>query len=195
MSHHDRSPRDRAEAWPVVESQDLWRSRDPFAIRRDTLTSPDGGEPFTRVVVEHPGASIVLALDEDDQVLVVEQYRHVTGRRLVELPAGLLDVPGEDPLVCAQRELLEEAGYAARDWSHLLSVLSSPGLISEIQHIYVARDLTHVPDRGGFKLEHEEALMTVSWVPFDDLLQACWGGSVQDAPLVLAVMAYALRHR
>ncbi|MFT4010163.1 MAG: NUDIX hydrolase [Nocardioidaceae bacterium] len=186
---------DQPEAWPVVESQDIWRGAAPFAVRRDTLTSPEGSAPFSRVVVEHPGASIVLALDEDDRVLVVEQYRHVTGRRLVELPAGLLDVPGEDPLVCAQRELLEEAGYAAREWSHLLSVFSSPGLIGEIQHIYVARDLTEVPDRGGFELEHEEAAMTVSWVPFDDLLQACWEGRVQDSPLVLAVMAYALRHR
>jgi ADP-ribose pyrophosphatase len=123
----------------------------------------------------------------------VQQYRHAARTRFVELPAGLLDVEGEDPLAAARRELLEEAALVADRWSHLLTSYSSPGVSQERVVTYLARDLTHVPDRGGFALEHEEADMTVLWVPVAELLDGVLAGRLTDAPLALAVMAYVLR--
>ena len=186
---------DRPESWPVRSSTDVLRGGAPFSVRRDEVGVPGSDETFSRVIIEHPGAVIILALDDQERVLVLKQYRHAVGSRLVELPAGLLDVPGEDPLVAARRELLEEAGLVAEEWEHLSSLHSSPGFTDECIHTYLARGLRDVPDRGGFQLEHEEADMTVHWVPVPELLDAVLAGRVADAPLAIAVLAYALRQR
>ena len=132
---------DTAESWPVTSSTDLHRDDWLVALRADTVTTPDGGEGFRRLVIEHPGAAMVLAVDDDERVHVQTQYRHPVQQRLVELPAGLCDVPGEDPLEVARRELLEEAALEATDWRHLLSTWSSPGLTNERMHVYLARGL------------------------------------------------------
>ena len=143
----------------MTASEDLYRGGAPFAVRSDRLHHPDDPtEEFDRVVVEHPGASVVLAVDAEERVLVVRQYRHPAGHRLVELPAGLLDQPGEDPEEAARRELVEEAGYEAVSWTLLASTYSSPGVTSEVIHLYLARDL-QVADRGDFEAAHEEADM------------------------------------
>ena len=142
--------------------------------------------------VEHPGAVVVLAVDDQDRALVLRQYRHPARMRIVELPAGLLDQPDEDPLVAARRELLEEGALEAEEWTHLSTVHSSPGISDERIMIYLARGLREVPDRGGFVLEHEEADMTLDWVPLADLLQAVRAGRVTDAPVVIALLTYAL---
>jgi 8-oxo-dGDP phosphatase len=184
---------DSAESWPVVDVEPVWNGPAPFSIRRDIVTAPaHPDEKFGRLVVEHPGATVILAVDEQERALVVEQYRHPVGMRLVELPAGLLDVPGEDPLVAAKRELLEEGAHTADEWTHLLNVYPSPGLSSEIHVLYLATGLHEVPDRGGFQLHHEEADMTVHWVPVDELLLGVREGRITDGPLALAVMAYRL---
>jgi len=186
---------DEPASWPVRSSVDILRGGAPFAVRRDEVTVPGGEETFSRVIIEHPGAVIVLAVDDEERVLVLKQYRHAVQSRLVELPAGLLDVPGEDPLVAARRELLEEAGLEAEEWERLTSLHSSPGFTDECIHSYLARGLRDVPDRGGFQLEHEEADMTVHWVPVAELLDGVLAGRVTDAPLAVAVLAYALRRR
>jgi ADP-ribose pyrophosphatase len=184
---------DAVESWPVHGSEDVWRGGAPFAVRRDQVSLPSGGEQFGRVVVEHPGAVVVLALDEHDRALVLRQYRHPIERRMVELPAGLLDVPGEDPLVAAQRELLEEAGVEAGHWTHLSSMHTSPGISAERIEIYLAQGLRPVPDRGGFEPHHEEADMSVHWVPFADLLDAFLERRLTDGPMAVAVLAHAVR--
>lgn len=182
---------DRPESWPVHEVEQVWRGGAPFAVRLDTLAAPARpDETFSRLVVEHPGAVIILALDEQDRALVLEQYRHPVTARLVELPAGLLDVEGEDPLVAAQRELREEALMVAERWTHLLTTYSTPGISSERIHYYLAEGLSEASDRGDFEPEHEEADMTVSWVPVVELLQAVRDGRVQDGPLAQALLAY-----
>lgn len=183
---------DRPEHWPVHESFDVWRGSAPFAVRRDVVSMPDGSATFERVVVEHPGAVVVLALDDSDRALVLRQYRHPAGMRCVELPAGLLDEPGEDPVEAARRELLEEGAHEAEHWSRLCVLHSSPGLSNERVEVYLARGLTEVPDRGGFTLHHEEADMTLHWVPVDDLVAGALAGDLTDAPLVAAVLAYRL---
>lgn len=186
---------DAAESWPVVESTDLHRDHWVMALRSDRITRPEGGEPFRRLVLEHPGAAVVLAVDDEERVLCLRQYRHPAQRRFVELPAGLIDAEGEDPVDVARRELREETAYAAEDWRPLATAYSSPGISAEVIHYFLARGLTPV-DRGDFELEHEEADMEVLWIPVEELVAAALAGQVGDAPLVLAVLAYdALRRR
>ncbi len=180
---------DVAENWPVETSTDLFREELPFALRSDVVRRP--GHPdedaFTRVVLEHPGAVVVLAVDRDERVLCLRQYRHPAGQRMVELPAGLLDVSGEEPQAAAERELLEEAGLRAGSWTSLGSAYSSPGISGEVVHYFLARDL-EAADRGDFVASHEEADMEVMWVPFAELLAATLDGRVHDAPVMIAVL-------
>lgn len=185
----DGAAADAAESWPVEGSEDLYRSGIPFALRADTVRRPgaDDEAPFTRVVLEHPGAVVVLALDDDERVLCLRQYRHPVARRMLELPAGLLDQEGEDPREAAVRELREEAGLEAEEWTPLTTVYSSPGISSELIHHFVARGLREV-GRGDFEPAHEEADMETLWVPFADLEAACLAGDVQDAPVLIAVL-------
>jgi 8-oxo-dGTP pyrophosphatase MutT (NUDIX family) len=180
---------DTVEEWPVIGSEDLYRGGAPFAVRSDRLHHPDHGpdDAFARIVVEHPGAAVVLAVDDQDRVLVVVQYRHPAGRRFVELPAGLLDKPGEDPQEAARRELLEETGFEAARWTRLGSTWSSPGITAELIHLYLAQGLDPA-DRGDFEPAHEEADMHLYWLPLADLLDGVLSGRIADAPLVNAVL-------
>lgn len=185
---------DRPESWPVVASRDLHRDAWVMALRSDSITRPGASdeESFDRLVLEHPGAVIVLALDEQDRVFCLRQYRHPAQARLVELPAGLCDVDGEDPEQVARRELVEEAGLEAGEWTHLTSTWSSPGITAEVMHFFLARALSPA-DRGDFEAHHEEADMETFWVPFADLLDAVVEGRVTDGPLVLAVLLAHVR--
>ena len=180
---------DVAESWPVVRSTDLHRDDWVMALRADLISSPShpDGEPFRRLVLEHPGAAVVLAVDDDEQVVCVSQYRHPAQHRFVELPAGLCDEDGEDPLEVAKRELQEEVQLGADEWTHLTSAYSSPGISSEQIHYYLARGL-HDLARGDFELAHEEADMEVFRVPFAELLDAVLTGRVTDAPIIIAVL-------
>jgi 8-oxo-dGDP phosphatase len=180
---------DRPEEWPVVRSRDLHRDTWVVAFREDWLRRPGHpeDEPFKRLVLEHPGAVVIVAVDDDQRVFCLWQYRHPAGRRFLELPAGLLDVAGEDPLDTARRELLEEAGLEATDWTRLTSTYSSPGISSEVLHYFVARGLS-TADRGDFVLAHEEAEMETGWVPAAELVAAAVDGSLGDAPTVIALL-------
>ena len=140
-----------------------------------------------RDVVVHPGAVGVVALD-GDQVLLVTQYRHPVGRRLDELPAGLLDVAGEPGLLAAQRELIEEAGYQADRWDVLVDVLTSPGMTDESIRIYLARDLR--PCARDVQ-EHEELEMTSRWLPLSEAVSLALSGALENAAAVIGVLAAA----
>jgi ADP-ribose pyrophosphatase len=141
-------------------------------------------------VLEHPGSAVVVALDDDGRVFCLRQYRHAARRRFVELPAGLCDVDGEDPLAVARRELREEAGLEAGEWVRLATTYPSPGISAEVMHFFLARDLA-VADRGDFVAQHEEADMEAFWVDFDDLRAAALDGRLQDAPMVLGLLLVA----
>jgi 8-oxo-dGTP pyrophosphatase MutT (NUDIX family) len=179
--------RDVPEAWPVTSTRDIYRDDWVMALRLDDLHAPGDHRVFSRLVLEHPGAVIVLALDDDRRVYCLWQYRHPARRRFVELPAGLLDAEGEDPVDAARRELSEEAGLEAREWIRLGSTWSSPGIIGEVMHFYLARGIRHLPDLD-FERRHEEAEMSGGWVPVDDLVEAVLDGRVGDGPLVQAVL-------
>lgn len=186
--------RDVPESWPVESSADLHRDAWVLALRSDRVRRPGDHDEaaFRRLVVEHPGAAVVLAVDEQDRVLCLRQYRHPAQARLVELPAGVIDHPGEDPEQVARRELREEAALQAERWTHLLSTWSSPGYSAEKIHYYLAEGLA-VADRGAFVLEHEEADLEEVWVPFGELVDAVLSGEVADGPVVQAVLALQVR--
>ena len=184
---------DRPEDWPVVESRDLHRGDWVVALRSDRIRHPDqpDGETFKRIILEHPGAVVVLAIDDQDRAVCLSQYRHAARQRFIELPAGVID-SDEEPLEVGRRELREETGLEAGEWTHLLSAYSSPGYSAEMIHYYLARDLREV-GRGDFVLAHEEADMELFRVPFAELLDAVLSGAVRDAPVALAVLAAQVR--
>jgi len=174
-----------------VESTETVFSGRVFAVRKDQVAMP-GGTSSQRDVVVHPGAVGVVALDEHGRVLLVEQYRHPVGRRLVELPAGLLDVDGEPGLAAAKRELGEEAGAGADTWHVLVDALTSPGMTDESIRIYLARDV-HEVERDV--QQHEESEMTASWVPLQDTVAQVLAGQIENAMACLGVLAAAEAER
>jgi ADP-ribose pyrophosphatase len=171
--------------FPVAESRDIYRGR-VMAVRADQVEMP-GGRLATREIVEHYGAVAIAALDADNRLAVIDQYRHAVRRRLCELPAGLLDVPGEDPAVTAARELAEEAGLAATEWSVLLDVVPSPGFTDESVRVYLARGLSEVdrPDPG----DDEEADLSSGWLPITEAVAGVFTGEIVNAVSVAAVLA------
>lgn len=181
---------DHAVGWPVLDHEVLATGRVCDFVN-DTVEAPDG-QTFRRQYVTHPGAVAIIALDEEDRVVVVRQYRHPVGMVLVEPPAGLLDVEGEDPLDAAARELAEEAMLAAEDWRVLVDVATSPGGCAETLRIYLARGLSPAPRPEGFVPVDEEVHMSVSREPLDDLVEAILAGHCQSPSLVAGVTALAL---
>lgn len=171
----------------VVSSTPVFGGR-VWSVHRDLVAMPDG-ETGIREVVVHPGAVAVVALrgtGAETEVLLVTQYRHPVRRRLDELPAGLLDVDGEPALAAAQRELAEEAGYAAARWDVLLDLLTSPGFTDEAVRIFLARDVSPCErDVQG----HEEAEMSARWLPLAAAVQAALAGELENASAVSGVLA------
>jgi len=186
---------DRPASWPVVGTRDLHRDDWVVVVREDVVTRPGHpDERFARLSIEHPGAVVVLAVDDEERVLCLRQYRHTTQHEFVELPAGLRDATDEPPIETAKRELREEAELAASSWQLLLSTFPSAGITSEVHDIFLARGLTY-EHRGDFAMVHEEAEMEVFWVPMAELLDAVLDGRVRQGPLAQAVLAYDVLKR
>lgn len=186
---------DRPGSWPVVASEQVWQGSWIVALREDRVHRPDHvDDAHTRVVLEHPGAVVVLAVDDRERVACLRQYRHAGPGWFVELPAGVLD-SDEPPLQTAQRELREEVELAATDWRPLATLRPSVGITAETQHLFLARGLSYA-DRGDFELHAEEADMEVFWAPVEDMVEAVLDGRLTTSALVTAVLAYdALRRR
>jgi len=173
----------------VLKSEPVYEGR-VISLRRDTVAMPGGGDSV-REVVHHPGAVAVLALDDEENVVLLRQYRHPVGTHLWELPAGLRDADGEPPLETAKRELAEEVQLAADRWSLLISVYNSPGFSDELVHVFLAEGL-HAADRpDGFVVEHEEADMTVERVPLADAVQRVFDGDIRNSSAVAGILAAA----
>lgn len=171
----------------VVESSDVVFDGRIISVRMDRVRMPDG-HVGTREVVAHPGAVGVLALDDEDRVVFVRQFRHPVREFLLELPAGLLDVEGESALLGAQRELVEEAGLAAEEWSVLLDLHPSPGMSDEAIRIYLARGLSEATRHEDFVAEHEESTMTVERIPLGDAVDLAMRGQITNAAAVAGVL-------
>jgi 8-oxo-dGDP phosphatase len=179
--------------YQVIASRTIHDGR-VISLRTDHVRMP-GGAVVERDVVEHPGAVMIVALDDSGGVLLVSQYRHPVGGFLLELPAGLLDKERESPVDAARRELFEEAGLRAAAWHTLLDLRISPGGMNEIGRVYLARDLTPVPEGERFYLgqggEYEEADLRAEWVDLDDAVRRALAGEIQNGTTVAGLLAAA----
>lgn len=176
---------------PEVISSDVVYKGWVWDVRSDRVAYGDG--EIIREYVAHTGAVAVLVLDDDGRVLLIQQYRHPIRHRDWELPAGLLDIEGEDPLVAAQRELAEEADLVARDWQPLVSTWTTPGGNSEMIRIYLATGIEKAA--SAFAREDEEADIRVEWVPLSDAVDAVLEGRLRNGILSLGVLAAERRLR
>ncbi|GAA3025236.1 NUDIX domain-containing protein [Streptomyces glomeratus] len=178
--------KDTAEEWEIRASET------PFAGKKTSVRAEDVVMPNGAVVRRdyqvHPGSVAVVALDDQDRVLVIRQYRHPVRQRLWEVPAGLLDIQGENPLHAAQRELYEEAHVKAEDWRVLTDVYTTPGGSDEAVRIFLARDLS-AADGQRFEVEDEEADMELARVPLDDLVRGVLAGDLHNTCLVVGVLS------
>lgn len=145
-----------------------------------------GGTTAVRDVVEHYGAVAIVALDDDGNIPMVYQYRHPFGRRLWELPAGLLDAVGEPPLDTAMRELQEEAGLQASAWQVLVDLNSAPGFSDESVRVYLATGLTEV---ARPEAHHEEADMTMRWFPIAEAARRVFSGDIVNSIAIAGILA------
>ncbi|MFD7030553.1 NUDIX domain-containing protein [Streptomyces sp. NPDC059917] len=177
---------DTAESWEVVDASTPFEGA-KTAVRSDRVRMPDG-TVVGRDYQVHPGSVCVLALDEEDRVLVLRQYRHPVRHRLWELPAGLLDVVGENPLHAAQRELYEETHVKAGAWWVLADFFASPGGSDEAIRIFLARDLAEA-DEERYEASDEEADMELMRVPVGELVRGVLAGELANPGLVTGVLA------
>jgi 8-oxo-dGTP pyrophosphatase MutT (NUDIX family) len=159
-------------------------------IRTDVVDLGDG-QHVERDLVEHPGAVGIIAVDDELRVLMVRQYRHPVSSMLWEPPAGLLDIDGEDPRDAGARELFEEAGYRARDWSVLVDAFTSPGGSSESIRIFLARGLTAVAESERFVRTDEERDMPTRWVPLLEARNLVLAGGLHSPLGIMGILAAA----
>lgn len=161
-----------------------------FRLVRRSVTAPDG-EPFERTYVSTPGAVGVVAVDDNGDVVLVSQYRASVDSRVLEIPAGMRDVEGEEAALTAQRELREETGYVATTMEHLGHCLSSPGVTDSRVELFLARGLSVV---GSQPHGPEEDHMEVLHVPFGQAVRMILDGSVVDAKTVCGLLLTATVH-
>ncbi len=167
----------------LIKREYLYQGR-ILNLRLDTVRLPSGHETV-REVVEHPGAVVIVALDGADNVLMVKQYRYAVGREMIELPAGTLE-KNEAPDQAAPRELKEETGYTARSWTLLTSFFSSPGILTEKMHIYLARDLSE----GKSEPEGDEDLQ-LKKIPLREAVGLVARGEIVDAKSIVGLLLVA----
>lgn len=175
MAEHD---------FETVASESLYQGA-IFALRRDEVRMP-GGNIARREVLEHYGAVAVVAMNENNDIALVYQYRHTYGRRIWELPAGLLDAPGEAPYLTAERELEEEVGLHARTWQVLLDVNTAPGYSDESVRVYLATGLTDIGRPEG---HDEEADMTMQWFPLHEAVEKALSGEIVNSIAIAGIFA------
>jgi 8-oxo-dGDP phosphatase len=158
------------------------------SVRIDTVVNSSDGRTFTREVVEHGDAVAIVALDAEGRVALLEQFRQPLGTTLREIPAGTLDRPDEDPIAAAHRELAEEIGFASNRLLPLGTLWNSAGWSDERTSLFLALDLRPAARPEGFVLEDEEAAMTLSWRPLDEVVSAALEGRLTDAKTVVGVL-------
>jgi 8-oxo-dGTP pyrophosphatase MutT (NUDIX family) len=180
------------DQYQVLDSQRIFTGR-VISLRTDQVRMSDGSVS-TREIVEHPGAVAIVAIDEADRVVLVRQYRHPIRDYVLELPAGLLDVPGESALAAAQRELFEEASLTAQDWYLLVDLYPSPGMSDEAIRVYLAQGLADVPVQERYVREHEEITMTVSRLGLAEAAHLALRGELHNATAVAGILAAEVSH-
>ena len=173
------------DAYDIIGSDTKFRGS-LISLRVDDVRMSDG-TVVQREVMTHPGAVVVVALDDAGKVVLVNQYRSPIGAQLDELPAGLLDVDGESALDAAKRELAEEARLVADEWNVLLDLYPSPGVSTEAVRVYLARGLS--PATDDFEPEHEERTMTVYREPLAEAVRRVLSGGITNAAAAAGILA------
>lgn len=185
--------RDSAAEYPITTSGVLL-STPVFNVAEERFNFGESGDELTRVFVTHPGAVAVVAVDAADRILLINQYRHPVRMNLWEVPAGLLDLPGEPMLTAAQRELAEEADLTAANWHVLADFFTTPGGQNEAIRVYLAEGLSDVPAAERHAREAEEAELGFAWVELAEAVEAALGGRLHNPATVVGVLAlYAVR--
>jgi ADP-ribose pyrophosphatase len=167
----------------TLHSREIYAGR-VIRVRVDTVSLPDGNQS-TREVVEHAGAVAVIALDDEDNIVMVQQYRKPLDMVLTEIPAGTM-AKDEDPLLCAQRELEEETGYLASQWEKIVTYYSAPGFTDEKLHIFMARGLSQ-----GVTHPDPDEFIEVKFVPLAEAFQAVYAGGIIDGKSIIAIQYMA----
>jgi 8-oxo-dGTP pyrophosphatase MutT (NUDIX family) len=174
----------------LLSTEKVYKGR-IWDVVSDSFQLSETGESLTRDYIDHPGAVAVLPMNDAGEVLLIRQYRHPVGMDLWEIPAGLLDVEGEDFVVGAARELAEEADLAAGEWNVLVDFFNSPGSSSEAIRIYLARGLTEVPHHERHERTDEEAEIEFHWISLDDAVAAVLEGRLHNPSAVVGILAAA----
>lgn len=186
MAHVQQQISDQAEQWRVLSSETPFQGR-VTGVRTDQVEMPDGSVA-RRDYQTHPGSVGVLALDDRQRVLLVRQYRHPVRQRLWELPAGLLDVPGENPLHAAQRELYEEAHCKAERWKVLVDFYTSPGGTDEALRLFLATGLAEA-EQERYEAHGEELEIELARVPLEQLVAGVLAGELHNPTLITGTLA------
>jgi ADP-ribose pyrophosphatase len=179
-------PKDRPATLAISKSEVVFEGK-IWDIKSESFEY--NGGTLVREFVAHPGAVAVVALNEANQVLLINQYRHPVREFLWEIPAGLLDLPGESKVEAAKRELLEETGFIADSWQELIEFHTTPGGNNETIAIFLARDLRH--QGHDLELEGEETDMQVAWVPLAEALSSVLASEMRSPSAAVGIMAAA----
>lgn len=191
------APRDEREDRPVLDHRRIW-SGPIFTVDDDEVALAPGQQPVARQVVAHHDAVSIVALREGEdssqpdgapEILMVRQYRHPVRAALWEIPAGLLDLPGEEPVAAAQRELAEETDHAASRWEVLADFYASPGFTTEGVRVFLARNLRLIPHEQRTARQAEEAEFEPTWVALEDVVQAVIDGRIHNPSTVVGALA------
>jgi ADP-ribose pyrophosphatase len=171
----------------TLKTQEIFKGR-IIKLRVDTVSLPDG-KKSTREIIEHPGAVAVVAIDQDNNIILVRQFRKAVEKFLMEIPAGTLE-KDEEPLGCAQRELREETGFTARNWEKILSYYSAPGFADEELHLYAASDLI----QGEKEMDTDEFVETLR-LPLQEAYDNIFSGQIVDGKSIIGIQWAIARTR
>ena len=161
----------------VISSREILKTK-LFTVLEQEATDPSGFR-IKRSIIRHPGSAVMMAVDDQDRILLVNQFRLPAGRNLWELPAGRLD-PGESPLTAAKRELREETGYKAKKWIKLASFWPTPGYVSEKMNLFVALELIE-----GKQEPMDDERIEIRWFATKDLGEMIRAGKIPDAKTII----------
>lgn len=168
----------------VVSSELVYRGK-AVSLKKEEVLLPSGKKIYREIVI-HRGASAIIPVMDNGDIIFVRQYRHPIGEYILEIPAGTLK-EGEDPEACARRELEEETGYRAGELIHLLTIYPSPGYSSERLHLYLARKL----EKGNQNLEADEDI-SITFLSLEDALEAIRERRIRDAKTIVGILYYSL---
>jgi len=157
-------------------------------LKIDEVELPNGRKSKREIIV-HRGAAAILPIDDDGNIVMVKQYRKPAEKILLEIPAGTLE-EGEDPLECAKRELIEETGFAAREFTPLISFYSTPGFTTERLHIYIAKGLYEESGEMDF-----DEFIEIEKIPFNEALSMVLEGKIEDAKTIIGILTFNEKSR